>query len=94
MIALGYPKTVMFASKQQILRKNLKKLASSQNKKRHLILTLHGCRSHTSTHLPMKKGRNFLYRVDDGADPSLYCVGTVATFYTHRSRCGDFAGEC
>jgi len=42
----------------------------------------------------MNKGRKFLYRVDDGADPSLYCVGTVGTGYTHRRRCGDFAGEC
>jgi len=84
----------MFVSNQAILRKILKILASSQNNKRHLILTLHGCRSHTSTHLMMNKGRKFLYRVDDGADPSLYCVGTVGTGYTHRSRCGDFAGEC
>jgi len=47
----------MFASNQPVLRKILKKLVSSQNNKRHLILTLHGCRSHTST--MMNKGRKF-----------------------------------
>ena len=34
-----------------------------------------------------------LFRIENGADPALHCVGSVQPYFPLGRRCGDFSGE-